>query len=216
MPGDSRHAEVAVAASVARRRAWRFAAAGVIALAMAVAPAAQAAAQPSFTVIASGLDGPRGLEFGPDGALYVAEAGRGGPTVTTEPPCQQVPPPVGPYHGGPTARVSRIVNGERTTVVEGLPSGLSSLPSGDTVGAADVAFLGSNLYVLVAGGGCSHGNPEAPAGIVRAKITQGTWNYTANLSAYLHSHPVAHPELGDFEPDGTLFTMVVLNGHFYA
>ena len=29
-------------------------------------------------VVASGLDQPRGLNFGPDGALYVAEAGRGG------------------------------------------------------------------------------------------------------------------------------------------
>jgi hypothetical protein len=82
----------------------------------------------SVTVVASGLDGPRGLTFGPDGALYVAEAGRGGDTSTVDTPCQQVPPPVGPYHGGLTARVSRISNGERTTVVEGLPSGISSLP----------------------------------------------------------------------------------------
>jgi hypothetical protein len=34
--------------------------------------------RPAFEVIASGLDNPRGLAFGPDRALYVAEAGRGG------------------------------------------------------------------------------------------------------------------------------------------
>jgi len=174
------------------------------------------AQQTSVTVVASGLDGPRGLTFGPDGALYVAEAGRGGDTSTVGTSCQQVPPPVGPYRGGPTARVSRISNGERTTVVEGLPSGISSLPSEDTDGASDVKFLGHDLYVLIAGGGCSHGNPGAPSGIVRAKIQQGTWNYVADLSAYLRSHPVANPEPGDFEPDGTLFSMVLRNGHFYA
>jgi hypothetical protein len=32
-----------------------------------------------------------------------------------------------PYHGAPAARVSRIsASGERTTVVDGLPSGLTS------------------------------------------------------------------------------------------
>src|SRR5258707_1599446 len=94
----------------------------------------------TVTPIASGLNGPRGLNFGPDGALYVAEAGTGGPNGPFS--CEQVPPPVGPYHGGLTATVSRITgSGERTIVVSGLPSGISSLPSGDTNGASDVAFL---------------------------------------------------------------------------
>ena len=37
-----------------------------------------AAAQPKLRVVASGLDNPRGLAIGPGGAIYVAEAGRGG------------------------------------------------------------------------------------------------------------------------------------------
>ncbi len=55
--------------------------AGALALAagMLVAPLdATDWKRPSFEVIASGLDNPRGLAFGPDRALYVAEAGRGG------------------------------------------------------------------------------------------------------------------------------------------
>jgi hypothetical protein len=45
-----------------------------------------AAAQP-FEVIASGLDNPHGLAFGPEGALDVVEAGRGsdGPCTPFEP-----------------------------------------------------------------------------------------------------------------------------------
>lgn len=168
----------------------------------------------TITTVYSGLNGPRGLEFAPDGALYVAEAGEGGPNGPYD--CQQVPAPIGPAHGGPTARVSRIFNRQRTTVVSGLPSSISSLPSGDTGGASDVAFIGSNLYVLLAGGGCSHGNPTAPNGIVRAKLSKGNWEYIVDLSTYLKTNPTAVTEPDDFEPDGTFFSMVVHNGHFYA
>src|SRR6266540_1196878 len=37
-----------------------------------------AQASPEVTTVATGLDNPRGLGFAPNGALYVAEAGRGG------------------------------------------------------------------------------------------------------------------------------------------
>jgi hypothetical protein len=170
-----------------------------------------------FTVVASGLNGPRGLKFGPDGALYVAEAGSGGDSGGFS--CEQVPSPVGPYHGGPSARVSRItVAGQRTTVVDGLPSAKSSLPSGDTVGAADVAFIGGDLYVLLAGGGCSHGNPGKPNGVIKVNINQGTWNYVANLSAFQAANPVANPapSVDDREPDGTWYGMVAVRGDLYA
>jgi hypothetical protein len=40
---------------------------------------------PPVLVIASGLDNPRGLAFGTDGALYVAEAGRGGTSTLCAP-----------------------------------------------------------------------------------------------------------------------------------
>jgi hypothetical protein len=59
------------------------------------------------TVYGAGLEGPRGLRFGPDGFLYVAEAGTGG-SFSTGTACTQVPPPVGPYTGGPNSRISKI------------------------------------------------------------------------------------------------------------
>src|SRR5712692_10258384 len=58
------------------------------------------------TVWATGLDNPRGLKFGPDGALYVAEGGTGGANSAVG-KCDQVPAPVGPYTGGKNgARIS--------------------------------------------------------------------------------------------------------------
>jgi hypothetical protein len=77
------------------------------------------------TIVATGLEGPRGLKFGPDGDLYVAEAGLGG-TNSTAGLCTQVPGAPGgpgPYTGGLTARISKISSsGKRTTVASGFPS----------------------------------------------------------------------------------------------
>ena len=75
----------------------------------------------NVTVVATGLNNPRGLVFGPDGSLYVAEGGAGGTLTTTPEDCTQVPAPVGPYSGGFTARISKFDRqGNRTTVADGL------------------------------------------------------------------------------------------------
>jgi hypothetical protein len=167
---------------------------------------------PGGTVIASGLEGPRGMTFGPDGLLYFAEAGLGG-TQPVPQGCQNVPAPVGPNHGGLTARISRLEsNGERTTVVEGLPSGQTSLPTGDTNGAADVTFVDGQLYALTAGGGCSHGNPNFPNAVLRINVKRHTFEMIANLSRFFREHPVAHPNLADFEPDGVPYSMNAFHG----
>src|SRR5205809_1554251 len=174
----------------------------------------------NVTVFATGLNNPRGLKFGPDGNLYVAEGGIGG-ADSTEGCCEQVIPPVGPYTGSVTgSRVSKIdANGVVTTAVDNLPSSQTSAAVGSLIsGAADVAFIGDTLYVLLSGAGCSHGVPqvpEMPNGVLRVNA-DGTTELIANLSAFVMAFPVAHPEPDDFEPDGTWYSMIAVGGNIYA
>ena len=188
----------------------------VFAVALSVL-AASAQLSTNAEVFATGLDNPRGLKFGPDGHLYVAEGGRGGSTSTIG-ACPQVVPPVGPYTGGHTARISTINSaGVRTTVVENLPSSQTSPMLGSFVsGVADVAFVGNTLYALLAGAGCSHGVPDVSNGIIRVDTANATWTSIANLSAFQVAHPVKNPEPDDFEPDGTWYSMIEVRGNLYA
>jgi hypothetical protein len=168
-----------------------------------------------FTVIASGLDSPRGLLLRPGGTIDVAEGGTGG-TTSTVGLTQQVPPPVGPYTNGPTAKVERITrDGMRTTLAAGLPSSQLAAPISDVSGVAALAVLRGQTYALITGGGASRGNLQVPNGVVRIN-RDGTTTQIADLSAYVHANPVANPEPDDFEPDGDWFSMIAARGALYA
>jgi hypothetical protein len=191
--------------------------AAVPSAAVAAPTVIRGAAAPTVEIFATGFNNPRGLKFGPDGALYVAEGGPGG-TASTVGKCTQVVPPLGPYtgaaHGG---RISRVdSNGVRTTVTDRFPSDQTTAETGSlTSGVADIAWIGSTMYVLTAGSGCSHGVINTVNGVYRVSAN-GNPVLVADLSSFQKAHPTAHIEPDDFEPDGTWWSMNAVGQVLYA
>lgn len=164
------------------------------------------------TVFAKDLRFPRGLKFGPDSRLYVAESGLGG-NENTVGLCDQ-DPNFGPFQSGKTSRVTSFdLQGNRTVVVDKLPSSVDIY--GETFGAADVAFLGNTLYIVTNGSGCSQGVSYAKNGILRLNA-DGTLTQLNDLSAWTQNNPVANPPCCDFDMEGVWWTLNVSHGVFYT
>jgi glucose/arabinose dehydrogenase len=82
-----------------------------IAAALVVVPAAQAA---TVETVATGLNNPRGVAIGPDGAAYVANAGKGGKL------CQGKGEDK--FCFGTTSGIVKVLNGRKSIVAKGLLS----------------------------------------------------------------------------------------------
>lgn len=137
--------------------------------------ASDTAASQQFEVIASGLDNPRGLAFGPEGALYVAEAGRGG-----NGPCTPFELFGGILCYGPTGAVTRIWRGSQTRIVTSLSS-FAHQDGGFAFGPHDISFHGwGGAYVTV--GACFA--PNDSCGRLIHLQASGQWQVVADLGAY--------------------------------
>ena len=163
-------------------------------LGLSLAPAAAMADLGGATTIASGLANPRGIAFAPNGALYVAEAGSGGPG-----PC--IPSPVpgnGPRCYGETGAISRILpDGSVKRVLTGLPS-LALVRDGTVEGGVtDVAFFGTAAFVTMGWGG----NPADRAGVGGKSALFGTLLQMAPSGTYKVLADIAGHE-AQFNPGG--------------
>lgn len=160
-----------------------------------------AAAAATATPVMTGLDNPRGLAFGPQGALYVAEAGRGGSG-----PCTLMRNELRCY--GPTGAVSRLWKGRQQRVILGLPS-YASASGVEAVGPHDIGFNGLGEAMITIGLGADpavrtdFGDVGALFGSLLQVSPAGRWRVTADISAYEAQHnPAGGPV--DTNPYGVL------------
>jgi len=161
------------------------------------------AAGGGVTVVMTGLNSPKQLAFGPEGALYVAESGTGaenGPSI-----------PAGDrgadaFYSG-TGSVSRLWKGRQERIVTGLPS--LAAGGGAVTGPQDIAFQGrGNMYVTIGLGAdpaLRAGLGALGRGIATLVVVRpnGNWQVESDLGAY---EDQANPDGGleDTNPYGVL------------
>jgi hypothetical protein len=168
--------------------------AGVLCLVAASLPVKSATAAPSYRVLVSGLDNPRGLAWDAAGQLWVAEAGKGGSGPCTEGPegdkvCV-----------GLTGAITRVYQGHAQRIVSGLPSAAGE-DGNNAGGPHDVAVMHPGELKVVFGLG---GNAEerdklgAPATSL-GRLVQFShqppgltvdvdWNDAVDLAAHEQAH----------------------------
>jgi hypothetical protein len=180
---------------------------------------AKGAVDEGKTLLTDGLLQPRGIKAGPDGMLYVAEAGTGGDTKVDAGGGMTV-------FTGNTGRISKIdpATGKRTTVLDGIPSEWGGNPNDDPSanGIADIAFLDNTLYYLSTGGESIF--PGHPAGIYKVTINNkdlasDSAKLLADIGAFTAANPVGavrDKTQGDVDPNGNPYSMIVRGRSFYV
>jgi hypothetical protein len=154
------------------------------------------AVTPPGVAVMSGLDNPRHLAFGPEGAVYVAEAGHGGAG-----PCKFLRGAI--QCAGSSGAVSRLWKGVQERVVTGLPS-YAPASGNSAFGAHAVSLLGRGSgYVTVGLAG------EEPPSAFRAEMGQGfgrtvrfqpngNWSYADDIAGYEEAN---NPDGGILDSD---------------
>jgi hypothetical protein len=163
------------------------------------------AAVATWQVVVSGLDNPRGLAFGPEGALYIAQAGRGG-----DGPCG--PGPEGTRCYGNSGAISRYDPKTRnvTDVVTGLPSLATEEGQMFAIGPNDLSLHGRGNLMFTIGFGGDPGTRQAVFGPDGAKLARlgratpdGKWRLLQDLGQSEADHNPAGDEV-DSNPYGVL------------
>lgn len=176
----------------------------VAVVAAAAAVAAPAVAAPTrVSVYATGLYNPKGMTFGPGGALFVAESGPPGDVT--------VPLPVNFGGSGPLgtrARVSKIPSGggRAQPFVTGLPN-IGLYGGVEMLGAGSVTMFHGQLYEVAAGHMTI--SPKLSRVSPDGKLTT-----VADVGKFNNEHPPPGAN-GDAVPLGNPYDLVGIGDHLY-
>ena len=182
-----------------RRDGWKLASrflSAVLFPSLVIAPAIAAG---PFTVVADGLQNPRGLAFGPGGRLYVAQAGSGGATATgkiTE------------------IRYPWLANPAVHDVVTGL---ISVGKESTAVSVAGLSAIGNGtLYAAMEVSNAATGFPSRLGHLL--KVSQGGQiRDVSNVGDFDYAWTIVHHDLAprDF-PDSNPYGVLALSDQLYV
>jgi hypothetical protein len=148
----------------------------------------------SAILVADNLLQPRGLDFGPDGSLYIAEAG--------------IAPPPG-QNAANTGRLTKIApDGTRTVILDQIATTGSEFNG--ALGASATAIVSDTLFLAAAAP--DGGRGEVKTGIYRIG-PDGDTELISDLGAFNDANK---PQYIDIDYDrGNPYDMVALNGKLY-
>jgi hypothetical protein len=161
---------------------------------------------PAFTCVMSDLDSPRGLAFGPEGALYVAEAGHGAGAVTspsTDPRCFVTSVGSTVCYGA-TGAITRLWGGVQERVATGLPSWAFPGKGNQGIGPADIGFLGRAAYITIGfeSDPRQRSSPTIPdlaqMGRLIHMSASGEWRFVADIGNF---EIASNPDNGPIDTD---------------